>query len=438
VYSRSDKLWVDFRYLGERVREPSGLDDTQANRTAVRRQLDLVIAEIDNGVFKFAERFPHSKKKDSFSRLEGKTLRKGPDEVLFGEYAKKWMDEMRAGMSENQVKDYQCSLNNHLLPYFGDVPFSDFRLILMKKFLGYLKSRINRYGRPYSAKTIRNYLIPLRVIFRDAVDEFAWDELRDPFSGLKLPPLRRIRIQPFSYQEWLRLMEHMLPWYRPYFELAVQTGLRPSEQVALKWSAMDDRFIHIELSRVRKVEKADLKTEQSIRRIELRPHILKTLERQWELTGELRQPYVFLNASGRPIQQENLGRVWRRALSKSGVIYRRLYETRHTFASWALAAGESPEWVARTLGHVDTSLVYRTYGRYIPNLTRQDGSAFERQYGEATKKKSNPNRHNFGHNGPNSGCPGNLSRQDNYNFLWSGRLDSNQRLLRPERSALPG
>ena len=59
-----------------------------------------------------------------------------------------------------------------------------------------------------------------------------------------------------------------------------------------------------------------------------------------------------------------------------------MYETRHTFASWALAAGELPEWVARTLGHVDTSMVFRTYGRYIPNLTRLDGSAFERFYNE--------------------------------------------------------
>lgn len=46
-------------------------------------------------------------------------------------------------------------------------------------------------------------------------------------------------------------------------------------------------------------------------------------------------------------------------------------------ASWALAAGESPEWIAGTLGRVNTSMVYRTYGRYIPNLTRHDGSAFE-------------------------------------------------------------
>ena len=67
-----------------------------------------------------------------------------------------------------------------------------------------------------------------------------------------------------------------------------------------------------------------------------------------------------------------------------------MYETRHTFASWALAAGESPEWVARTLGHVDTSMVYKTYGRYIPNLTRQDGSAFERQLTKAMQSESNP------------------------------------------------
>ncbi len=78
-----------------------------------------------------------------------------------------------------------------------------------------------------------------------------------------------------------------------------------------------------------------------------------------------------------------------------------MYETRHTFASWALAAGESPEWVARTLGHVNTAMVYRTYGRYIPNLTRHDGSEFERRYTDAInneKKSLGTIRHNFRHN----------------------------------------
>jgi integrase len=75
-----------------------------------------------------------------------------------------------------------------------------------------------------------------------------------------------------------------------------------------------------------------------------------------------------------------------------------MYEIRHTFASWALAAGETPEWVARTLGHVDTSMVYKTYGRYIPNFTRQDGSAFERMYLERANKKSDQVSPDYGHN----------------------------------------
>ena len=96
-------------------------------------------------------------------------------------------------------------------------------------------------------------------------------------------------------------------------------------------------------------------------------------------------------------------------MKKSGIPYRRMYETRHTFASWALAAGESPEWVARTLGHVNTSMVFKTYGRYIPNLTRQDGSAFERLLTGAMAKNDNLSGHNFRHNNPHSGCPAKLT-----------------------------
>ena len=173
VYTRVNKLWVDFYYLGERVREPSGLEDTPENRNEVRRKLDLVVAEIENGVFEFAKMFPHSKKKNRFTCLEGKTWRKGPNEVLFGEYASKWMEEMRLGLSENQVRDYLCSLNNHLLPYFGDVPFSEIKPVLIKKFLAHLNSKKNRYGNPLAAQSIRNYVIPLRVIIRDAIDEFS-------------------------------------------------------------------------------------------------------------------------------------------------------------------------------------------------------------------------------------------------------------------------
>jgi len=51
---------------------------------------------------------------------------------------------------------------------------------------------------------------------------------------------------------------------------------------------------------------------------------------------------------------------------------------RHTAATLWLASGEAPEWIARQLGHTSTEMLFRVYSRYVPNLTRRDGSAMER------------------------------------------------------------
>jgi len=390
VYTRGGKLWVDFYYLSERVREPSGLIDTPANQRKLRKQLDLIIAEIENEVFRYAKRFPHSSKKEYFAELEGRAAPKDPIDVCFGDYVKKWREDMEPGMTASQIRDYTSILNTHHLPYFTELPFSEFSPVLMKKFLAHLKGKKTPRNKPISAKRIQNIMIPLRVIVRDAFDEYGWNELHDPFAGLKLQKPKKSRVFPFNFKEWKTLMEYIPDWYKPYFQFSVQTGLRPSEQVALKWSAVDDDAFHIELSRVRNQEKAELKTPESYRSIALRPAMRKTLEEQAQLTSEFESLYVFINTFGRPILQDKLRELWARVMKKSGVRYRRMYEIRHTFASWALAAGESPEWVAKTLGHVDTSMVYRTYGRYIPNLTRQDGSAFERQFTESLDDKLSP------------------------------------------------
>ena len=166
-------------------------------------------------------------------------------------------------MSETKIRDYKSLVNRHVLPYFGDVPFSGFNRVLVKKFVALMKSKTNRYGQPLSAKRIQNAMIPFRSVVNDAIDEHGWTGIGDVFSGVKLPRVVRKRVQPFSFEEWKTLMSFMLPWYRPYFEFAVQTGLKPSEQVALKWGAIDDEYIHIELSRVYNREKDDLKTEES-------------------------------------------------------------------------------------------------------------------------------------------------------------------------------
>jgi len=46
-----------------------------------------------------------------------------------------------------------------------------------------------------------------------------------------------------------------------------------------------------------------------------------------------------------------------------------MYQTRHTFASNALAAGEAPSWVAAMLGHASPEMLFSVYARFIPNRT---------------------------------------------------------------------
>ena len=72
--------------------------------------------------------------------------------------------------------------------------------------------------------------------------------------------------------------------------------------------------------------------------------------------------------------------------SRAQLRRRTVYQTRHSFASNALAAGESPSWVAAQLGHATAEMLFKVYARFIPNRTRRDGSALlggsEHRYGD--------------------------------------------------------
>jgi integrase len=91
------------------------------------------------------------------------------------------------------------------------------------------------------------------------------------------------------------------------------------------------------------------------------------------------EQYVFRTRTGQPIDNSNfVDRVWKPLLRHLGLKYRRPYNMRHTCATLWLAAGEAPEWIARQLGHTTTEMLFRTYSRFVPNLVRRDGTAFDR------------------------------------------------------------
>jgi integrase len=69
---------------------------------------------------------------------------------------------------------------------------------------------------------------------------------------------------------------------------------------------------------------------------------------------------------------------------------RTFYQTRHTFASNALAAGENSKWVADMLGHKSTQILFDVYEKFIPRRTRLDGSALIARMREESGHKNEP------------------------------------------------
>jgi len=78
---------------------------------------------------------------------------------------------------------------------------------------------------------------------------------------------------------------------------------------------------------------------------------------------------VWADAFGDGILKGNpLGRIT--SIDKAGVRHRGANQCRHTFASQALTSDVPVEWAARQLGHSDTTMIKKHYGRWIPGDTR--------------------------------------------------------------------
>mgnify|MGYP000007862300 FL=1 len=91
--------------------------------------------------------------------------------------------------------------------------------------------------------------------------------------------------------------------------------------------------------------------------------------------------YVFINQEGNPLSHNGVTkRVWYPLLRSVNLEKRNPYQMRHTAATLWLESGESPEWIANQMGHANTEMLFRVYSRYVPNLTRQDGSAANRMF----------------------------------------------------------
>jgi len=192
-----------------------------------------------------------------------------------------------------------------------------------------------------------------------------------------IKPLKepKTNIQPFSFEELSFFIEKLKKVDKEWHDLVIfwsHTGLRPGEMLALKWEDVDFFNKQISIRRTRTGNRDTTpKTSHSERDISLIDTALDALKRQQERTA-LKSEYIW--------PQTWIGHFrdrFKTLCRICGLKQRPPSQMRHTFATLHIAAGENPEWVSKTMGHSSLKITLEKYSRYIPNLTRKDGSAFD-------------------------------------------------------------
>ena len=376
IRERSGKLIADFRYMGIRCRETTNLEDNAYNRRILKKRLEQLEAEITLGTFEYEKYFPKSKRVDDFKEKRSQQIAVQTRVPLFKEFTEVWFKQKQVEWRTSYQQKVSIVIKNYLIPAFGNQVLSKIKKSDLLNFRASLaKVTHGKDQTSLKASRINQIMTPLRMILNDAAERY---EFESPYKNINNLKEGKIEVTPFSLEDVHKIITTVRDDFKPYYTIRFFTGMRTSEIDGLQWKNIDlpRREIHIREALVNG-ELGGTKTYGSDRTIQMSDRVYQAFLQQKSLNNG-KSSFVFCNRDGGPLDYRLVNkRVWHPLLRYLGLKPRRAYQTRHTAATLWLAAGENPEWVARQLGHSTTEMLFRVYSRYIPNVTRRDGSAFE-------------------------------------------------------------
>lgn len=308
-----------------------------------------------------------------------------PSKQTLKSYLEQWLNTVaKVNVSEETFANYKWFIDKRISPRIGGLRLTDLR-----------KSDVQHFYNQMTADGIGARMVRLcHSILHSALTEAVRLNLLaiNPASKSKLPKWTRKEISVLTPEQAKAFREAAQNNSNGCVLIfALETGMRPEEYLALKWSDIDfegaKAIVQRSLKRRKKADElktwyfGETKTKKSRRTVPLSSSLIKMLKayrleqnkRRLKL-GALYENHdlVFASEFGAPVHIENLrNRNFQKVLEKIGLSNAlRLYDLRHSCATLLLLAGENPKVVSERLGHSSVTMTLDTYSHVLPNMQK--------------------------------------------------------------------
>ncbi len=347
-----------------------------------------------NGKRKYFNKTIHGSKKDAQKFLTEKNREMDlgisiqPAAMTLNEFLDKWLSEsVKQKTREQTANNYAWLMKKYVRPTLGAKRLSNITTLDAQK----LWNQMTAKG--LTPRTVRYTNTILKYAFKQAIQ---WNFLsKNPCEFCVLPRNIKREMQCLSPQQAVKFLETAKESkHFCLFLLAIETGLRPSEFLALRWQdinfekailSVQRAMLELPKGKFRSDEPKTLKSRRTIPLSntlidELKRHRRKQLEQKMKLGSDYQIfDLIFANETGSPFTKQHVRLLhFQPLLAKAGLPKIRLHDLRHLCASLLLADGVSPKVIQERLGHSSISITLDIYSHILPSMQSDATSKLER------------------------------------------------------------
>jgi len=312
------------------------------------------------------------------------TLATGPQQTLKA-YLEQWIEQVHKPIIRASTYEmYRVVVYKHLIPGLGHIQLQKLTPQHLQSFF------TKKQDEGLSAGRVKAFHTLLHEALENAVK---WNLVtRNVCDLVSVAAPGRREMHTLTQEQAKRFLqaarEHRL---EVLFIVAVVTGMRRGELLALHWQDVDldagCLFVRYTANRIGKlgIVVSEPKTKHGRRKIVLPDFVIEALKRHREQQQAARNQagpkwretdVVFCNIYGGYIEATNLRTVFKRILKSAGLSDIRFHELRHSAATILLGMGIHPKIVQELLGHSSIGITLDVYSHVLPTMQQEAMNKF--------------------------------------------------------------